>query len=645
MDKWLSQSSSVRKREIVSSLHEECKFTPSASSSKEQSSPVCSATPLVQQPSSQPKRRKYDISYLSYGFTYNEVHDNEVRPQCVICLETLSHHSMKPSLLKRHFLTKHESYQNKPLDFFKRKEASLKGSTTSINSFTTLNLKAVEASYKVSLRIAQEGKPHTIGETLILPATKDIVSTMLGEKEAKQIDSLSLSNNTVSRRISDMAANVKETLLLKIKKSNYFAIQIDETTDVTNMAQLICYVRYEDGNTVGEDMLFCLNLPSHTTSDEIFGQLDRFIRENELNWEKCVGICTDGANAMAGVHKGVVTQVQQVSPKAKFIHCSLHREALVTKRCPAELKTVLNEAVKTVNFIKSRALNSRLFHNLCDEMDSIHKQLLLHTEVRWLSRGRVISRVFELRHEILIFLSDTDFQYRDRFSDELWLSRLAYLADIFSMLNDVNRKLQGSYNTPFQVMDKINSVKLKLSFAEGEAKKNKVSLFPSLESFVEENELLLNQAILNDISDHCSALHASFTKYFQEDLSSYSWIKNPFADIEKIVQDSFPLKLKQELFELNCDSDLKEVFNKTTLIDFWIQRRSEYGEIADKAVEFLLPFRTSYLCEAGFSHLLYIKNKYRNRMNTVECDLRLKLSPIMPDISRLSRSIQAHPSH
>lgn len=62
---------------------------------------------------------------------------------------------------------------------------------------------------------------------------------MLGEKEAKQIDSVSLSNSTVSRRVSDMASNVKEILLSKIIKNYYLSIQIDKTTDITNMAQLL----------------------------------------------------------------------------------------------------------------------------------------------------------------------------------------------------------------------------------------------------------------------------------------------------------------------------------------------------------------------------------------------------------------------
>lgn len=63
------------------------------------------------------------------------LHDTEPYPQCVICLEILSNskHSMKPSLLKRHFQTNHENYKDKPMDFFKRKETALKSSKGSIN--------------------------------------------------------------------------------------------------------------------------------------------------------------------------------------------------------------------------------------------------------------------------------------------------------------------------------------------------------------------------------------------------------------------------------------------------------------------------------------------------------------------------------
>ncbi len=61
-------------------------------------------------------------------------------------------------------------------------------------------------------------------------------------------------------------------------------------------------------------------------------------------------------------------------------------------------KSVLNDAVKAIKFIKSRPLNARLFSRLCDGMGSEHTELLLHTEVRWLSRGQVLNRLFELRN-------------------------------------------------------------------------------------------------------------------------------------------------------------------------------------------------------------------------------------------------------
>lgn len=62
-----------------------------------------------------------------------------------------------------------------------------------------------------------------------------------------------------------------------------------------------------------------------------------------------------------------------------------------------DLYEVLTEKVKILNFIKCNALNSRLFSILCEEIGSEHSHLLMHAEVWWLSHGRVLARVIELR--------------------------------------------------------------------------------------------------------------------------------------------------------------------------------------------------------------------------------------------------------
>lgn len=61
---------------------------------------------------------------------------------------------------------------------------------------------------------------------------------------------------------------------------------------------------------------------------------------------------------MTGRVRGLMAHVKKQNPTAQWSHCIIHREALASKRMSPELHEVLNEAVKVINFIKSRPLNS-----------------------------------------------------------------------------------------------------------------------------------------------------------------------------------------------------------------------------------------------------------------------------------------------
>ncbi|KAL1255644.1 hypothetical protein QQF64_013705 [Cirrhinus molitorella] len=107
---------------------------------------------------------------------------------------------------------------------------------------------AQRASYLASYRIAKRGMPHTIGENLCLPVAKDMVNCMLGEKAAKTLDKIPLSDNTVARRIDSISADILSQLISRIKNSEFFSLQVDESTDVANLSNLL--VRLETARRV-----------------------------------------------------------------------------------------------------------------------------------------------------------------------------------------------------------------------------------------------------------------------------------------------------------------------------------------------------------------------------------------------------------
>jgi len=224
----------------------------------------------------------------------------------------------------------------------------------------------------------------------------------------------------------------------------------------------MCYVRYEFNNDFHEDMLFSKTLPARSTGEPIFKALNEYMQEHEIDWEKCVGFCSDGVRAFTGRQNGVVATVKDVAPDVTWTHCFIHREALATKGKPSKFKTVLEDSVKIINFIKARPPNSRLFSLLCDDMGSEHKQLLLHSEVRWLSRDKMLTRLFELRQSVLLFVKEINEDYTSFLVGDMWLSILAYLSDVFSKLNELNLSLQGNSLTLLNAHDKIKGFERKL---------------------------------------------------------------------------------------------------------------------------------------------------------------------------------------
>ncbi|KAJ8394211.1 hypothetical protein AAFF_G00047940 [Aldrovandia affinis] len=249
-------------------------------------------------------------------------------------------------------------------DFFQRKLAEFKASQGKLKAATEMSTNSLHASYEISLLVAKAKKPYSVAEELILPAAVKLAERMADKKAADAIKTVPLSNDTVCRRIDEMAGDIVEQVVDKLKQAGSFAIQLDESTDVSGQAQLTAFVRFKDENDIGEHILFCRPLPGKTTGEDIFNLTDTFFTEHSLDWKCCSHICTDGAASMTGQHRGLLSRIRRVNPDIETMHCIIHREALASKHMSPELHEVLNDSVKVINFIKSRPINSRVFQTL-----------------------------------------------------------------------------------------------------------------------------------------------------------------------------------------------------------------------------------------------------------------------------------------
>jgi len=242
----------------------------------------------------------------------------------------------------------------------------------------------------------------------------DMVREMLDQSAADKLKTIPLSNDTIARRIENMSGDIKQQTRARVQASPYYALQMDESTDIAHHAILLVNVRHVWDSDLQEQFLCSRELPTTTKAEDIFNSVDLYLSSVGLNWENCVGITTDGVASITGKHSGVVKQILILrAPNATWNHYCLHREALAAKNMVPVLDEALQDVIKAVNHIKRSAKNSRCFSNLCKDLGSEHMQVLYHSEV---------SRFYELKTEIAICLSENNSSYADIFDNDTWLA-------------------------------------------------------------------------------------------------------------------------------------------------------------------------------------------------------------------------------
>ena len=238
---------------------------------------------------------------------------------------------------------------------------------------------------------------------------------------------------------------------------------------------------------------------------------------------------------------------------------------------------------------------------------------MYHSKVRWLSRGKILKQLQKLKQEVSLFLKNRNNYLAEKIKSESFLYGLLYLADIFSLINNVNHAMKGPGVTIMDAAEKLNAFLLKLSLGKCRLKLRNYANFPLLEDLILKDEARKESDIFifmrKEFRSHLDTLQTFFEGYINlGSLKDEAKIRNLFLIDLNSIDDEDPNK--DDLIDLRASKLLQIEFNATTLENIWCSQQHFYQLLAKQAISTLIPFATTYRAEAAFSALFTIK---RNR--------------------------------
>ncbi|TWW71158.1 General transcription factor II-I repeat domain-containing protein 2A [Takifugu flavidus] len=593
------------------------------------------------------KKRKVDAECRLFQEKWtNDFFFVEVKgkPVCLVCGEALV--VMKKANLERHYSTKHAKLDELKgpmrVDKVNALRRSLEAQQAAFIRPSSDRENITQASFVVSELIAKKLKPHAEGEFVkeCLVAAAEV----LAPDKVKLFQSVSLSRRTVADRITDMAQNIEKTLKDTARDFEYFSLACDETTDITNTAQLAIFVRGISKFEIKEELLSLQAMHGTSKGEDLFSQVVVAMNNFELPFEKLSGIATDGAPAMVGTQKGLTALVKKemsrlgLDPSDIVVcHCVIHQESLCAHSL--KLNNVMKTVVSTINFIKSRGLNNRQFKELLSELESEYGDLVYHCEVRWLSRANMLARFYTLREEVKHFMEMKGKPVME-LSDGKFLSDLAFMVDITKHLSELNIKLQGPNQLISSLLSNVKTFEVKLRLWQEQLERGNTVHFPTLQE--------QKPDVMTEYAGECAKLVQAFDERFH-DVKNIQRELDMFATPFNVQPSDVPDKFQMEIIELQNNNELKAKYNNLSLLDFYklYVSAEDFPILRRHALKFASLFGTTYRCEQFFSKLTLAKTRFRSRLTdpNLENQLRVASSSLPADIRCLSKEKQFQPSH
>ena len=201
--------------------------------------------------------------------------ENNGKPLCLVCKQVIG--VIKEYNGKRHYETQHkmqseEYYGKTRIDIADRLKREYQKQKKALNSFIKPQTTSTVASYEIALLLLKKSKSFRDGELVKQCAIK--MAHVSGEdKVARKFETVSLSHQTIARRVSDLGKRVSSKLKSIVGNCIYFSLALDESTYICDTSELLIHVfiRTVDENfIVKEELIIVCSLNEGTMGSNIY---------------------------------------------------------------------------------------------------------------------------------------------------------------------------------------------------------------------------------------------------------------------------------------------------------------------------------------------------------------------------------------
>ena len=246
--------------------------------------------------------------------------------------------------------------------------------------------------------MAEHGMPLSHADHLI-----PVIKKMFPDCDTAQ--NMTLMKTKAAYVMQDGIAWEESNDISKVCQENMFSLLIDESTDISVSQILAVMVRYYDRKKCKvTDALLDIVQIDDATAENLYKAVKTLLSVKMIPVSNIIGFASDNCSTMLGSRSGFQAYLKRDVPSVFVLGCICHSFALCASHACATLPSFLEQFLRDIcGYFSRSSKRMHQFQVFQDITKSPQHRMLKLSQTRWLSRGKVISRILEQWDPLLLF--------------------------------------------------------------------------------------------------------------------------------------------------------------------------------------------------------------------------------------------------